>query len=271
MRRSRLVLALLLFGSSRLPAAELLPPEKPIPDAVDYYVDARLKAANIRPAAQADDYTLIRRLTLDLVGRIPTPAETAAFVESKDSRKREQLVDRLMASAAFVRHQAAQFEAMLAGPNARGNSGGLREYLVRALGENRTWDQIFRELLLPDENDPKKKGAVEFLRSRVTDTDRVTNDVSVAFFGVNVSCAQCHDHPLVKDWTQDHFYGMKAFLARTFDNGGFLAERGYGVVKYKPTKGPERTASMMFLTGAKVEDDGAKEPSAAEQKKEKAD
>jgi hypothetical protein len=73
----------------------------------------------------------------------------------------------------------------------------------------------------------------------------------------------------VKDWTQDHFYGMKAFLARTFDNGGFLGERGYGAVKFKPTKGPERTAKMMFLTGAVVEDGGAKEPSAAEQKKEK--
>src|SRR5262249_41978162 len=108
-----------------------------------------------------------------------------------------------------------------------------------------------------------------FLRGRVNDADKLTNDVSVAFFGVNVSCAQCHNHPHVKDWTQDHFYGMKAFLVRTFDNGGFLGERGYGVVKYKPTKGPERTAKMMFLTGATVEDANAKEPSAAEQKAEK--
>ncbi|MBY0457791.1 MAG: DUF1549 and DUF1553 domain-containing protein, partial [Gemmataceae bacterium] len=107
------------------------------------------------------------------------------------------------------------------------------------------------------------------LRARLTDLDRLTADVSVAFFGVNVSCAQCHNHPHVEAWTQDHFYGMKAFLARTFDNGGFLGERGYGVIKYKPTKGPERTARMMFLTGATIEDASAKEPTAEEQKKEK--
>jgi len=269
MRWSRLALVLLFVVGSALPAAELLPPDKPIPEVIDSYVDARLAAAKVTAAPQADDYTLIRRLTLDLVGRIPTPAESQAFVESKDPHKREQLVDRLMASPAFVRHQAAQFEAMLAGPNSRGNNGGLREYLVRAFGENRTWDQIFRELLLPDENDPKKKGAVEFLRSRVTDTDRVTNDVSVAFFGVNVSCAQCHDHPLVTDWKQDHFYGMKSFFARTFDNGGFVAEREYGLVRFKPTKGPERQAKMMFLTGATVEAQGMKEPTKEEEKKER--
>jgi hypothetical protein len=72
----------------------------------------------------------------------------------------------------------------------------------------------------------------------------------------------------VKDWTQDHFYGMKAFLARTFDNGGFLGERGYGSIKYKPHKGPEKTAPMMFLTGAKVES-STKEPTPAEIKDEK--
>jgi hypothetical protein len=258
-----------LLIASALPAAELLPPDKPTAEVIDHYVDAKLKTAGIAPAPQADDYTLIRRLTLDLVGRIPTPAETRAFVESKDSRKREQLVDRLMASAAFVRHQATQFEVMLAGPNTRGSSGGLRDYLVRALGENRPWDQIFRELLLPDDNDPKTKGAVEFLRSRVVDTDRVTNDVSVSFFGVNVSCAQCHDHPLVNDWKQDHFFGMKSFFARTFDNGGFVAEREYGLVRFKPTKGPERQAKMMFLTGTTVEATGMKEPTKEEEKKER--
>src|SRR5207244_484030 len=54
-----------------------------------------------------------------------------------------------------------------------------------------------------------------------------------------------------------------------FDNGGFLGERGYGVIKYKPTKGPERTAKMMFLTGTTVEDANAKDPAPDEMKKEK--
>src|SRR4051794_3307428 len=114
-------LAFLLLPLITLPAAadELLPPDRPAAEVFDHYVDARLAKSGTTPAPPADDYTLIRRLTLDLVGRIPTPAESNAFVESTDPKKREQLVDRLMASPAFVRHQAVQFDSMLAGPNNR--------------------------------------------------------------------------------------------------------------------------------------------------------
>ena len=267
MRPFRFVLLAINFAVP-LSAAEVLPADRPVAEVIDHYVGAKLLASGIEPAGQIDDYNLIRRTTLDLVGRIPTQRETREFVESKDPKKRGQLVDRLMASPAFVRHQAIQFDAMLAGPNTRGGSG-LREYLTRALGDNRTWDQIFRELLLPDENNPKTKGSSDFLKSRVSDTDRVTNDVSVAFFGVNVSCAQCHDHPLVNDWKQDHFYGMKSFFARTFDNGGFLAEREFGIVKFVPNKGTEKKAQMMFLTGTKVDGPFTKEPTKEEEKKER--
>lgn len=241
-------------------------PNRPVPDVIDHYIDAKIRDLGIEPAGPADDATLIRRLMLDLVGRIPTPVETKAYVASTDPNKRAILVDRLMASPAFVRHQATQFEAMLSGPTAK--SSGLRDYLVRALGENRTWDAIFRDLLMPDETDVAKKGSSEFLKSRISDLDRVTNDVSVVFFGVNVSCAQCHDHPLVNDWKQDHFYGMKSFFVRTFDNGGFLAEKDNGLVRFKPSKGPERQAKMMFLTGSAIEAPGQKELSKDEEKKE---
>jgi hypothetical protein len=249
-------------------AADLPPANKPIEQVIDQLIDAAITDANITPAAQADDATIIRRLTLDLVGRIPTTGESDAYVKSADPDKRAKLVDRLIASPGFVRHQAALFEVMLNPEGDRRGSGALRDYLTNALKEGKPWDQMFREMMLPDESDAKLKGAADFLRGRVSDADKLTSDVSVAFFGVNVSCAQCHNHPHVKDWTQDHFFGMKAFLARTFDNGGFLGERGYGVIKYKPTKGPERTARMMFLTGATIEDTNG-EPSAEEMKKEK--
>jgi hypothetical protein len=237
---------------------------------IDHFVDAAIAEAGVTPAGQADDATLVRRLTLDLVGRIPTTAEVDAYVNSTDPNKRAALVDRLIASPAFARHQAALFEVMF---NPEGNRRGgtaLRDYLADAVRAGKPWDQLFREMMLPDETDPKRKGAAEFIRGRVNDADKLTNDTSVAFFGVNVSCAQCHNHPLVADWTQDHFYGMKMFLARTLDNGGFLAERGSGLIKYKPTKGPERAAKMMFLTGTVVEHPSIKEPTADETRKEKA-
>ncbi len=238
----------------------------PLEMVIDRHVDSKLKAEAITPAEQADDYTLVRRLTLDLVGRIPTTQETDAFVTSKDADKRGKLVDRLMASPAFARYQASLFEVMLT----EKNGTGLREYLTKSIQANKPWDEMFRDFLLPDEADAAKKGAAEYLKGRLADTDKLTADVSVAFFGVNVSCAQCHDHPHVKDWTQDHFYGMKAFLSRTYDaGGGVLAERPAGVVKYKPTKGAERTAKMMFLTGVEVKTDTARELSKEEQKAQK--
>jgi hypothetical protein len=261
---------LLTIAPSLSFAGELLSADRSMPEVIDHYIDAKLHEEDVHPAPQVDDANLIRRLTLDLVGRIPTLSETSAFIDSREPDKRAKLVERLMSSPAFVRHQANQFEAMMSFQGRRGGtSAELREYLIRAVGEDRSWQTIFRELITPDDKDPKQKGASEFLRARAADADRMTNDVSVLFFGVNVSCAQCHDHPLVNDWKQDHFYGMKSFFARTFDNGGFLAEREFGQVKFKPNKGTEKPAKMMFLTGKVVDDPGMREPTKEEAAQEK--
>ena len=251
--------------------APLLPPDRPIERAIDHYVDALLNADKIAPGPQADDATITRRLTLDLLGRIPTTAETADYLASKDPQKKTKLVDRLIANSAFARHQATELNTLLQAEQA-GRKGvkntALREYLAAGLAENRSWDRIFRELLLPDEANPKMQGANEFLKSRVKDLNKLTVDVSTIFFGVNVSCTQCHDHPHVQEWKQDHFYGMKSFFVRTVDNGGFLAERDFGTVKYLPNKGKEKEAPVMFLTGKKLDVPGMKEPTKEEKKKE---
>jgi hypothetical protein len=255
-----------LLANGAATAADAPPaPGRPIEDVIDHFIDARLREEGVTPAAPADDATLLRRLTLDLVGRIPTAAEVRAYVTAADPDKRVKLVDRLLAAPGFVRHQAAEFDALLMG----GLKGSLRDYLQTAFAENRPWDRIFRDLLLPDDADPQRKGAGEFLRQRVKDLDRLTTDVSSLFFGVNVSCAQCHDHPLVADWKQDHYYGMKSFFARTFDNGGFLAERGVGVVQFQTSKGAGRTARLMFLTGTAIDTPTLHEPTGEEAKHDK--
>ncbi len=269
--RLRLAIAATLasFAFAMLEPARAEVADRPIEAVIDQSIDEAIGVANVAPAPQADDATLIRRLTLDLVGRIPTTSEVNDFTNSKESQKRAKLIERLLASSGFARHQAAQFEVMFSPDGERRGSGAIRDYLVGALKDGKPWDKIFRELMLPDETDAKQKGAADYLRPRLTDADKLANDVSVAFFGVNVSCAQCHDHPLVKDWTQDHFYGMKAFLARTYDASGIVAERGFGQIKYKPHKGPEKTAGLMFLTGSKLDDPTAREMTKDEQKKEK--
>jgi hypothetical protein len=242
---------------------KLPPADRPIAEIVDRYIDEKLQAAKVKPAGQVDDANYIRRVTLDLVGRVPAPAEINDFVSSKASNKREQLVDRLLGSKEFVEHQVNEFDWML-----MQGSGSLRSYLAEAFGEGRTWDKVFRELMLVDELPADKKPATDFLKGRMRDQDRLTNDVSSLFFGVNISCAQCHDHPLAKDWKQDHFYGLKSFLARSFDNGGFIGERDYGSVTFLTPKGVSKPAQLMFLTGLIVDEPKAAEPDAKAKKAE---
>src|SRR5262245_13688227 len=122
--------------------------------------------------------------------------------------------------------------------------------------------------MLADDEARSQKGATDFLKSRVKDQDLLTNDVSRLFFGVNISCAQCHDHPLVPDWKQAHFYGLKSFFNRTFDNGGFIGEREYGLVSYQTPKGEARQADLMFLTGLKPKEPENKEPDGKAKKAE---
>ncbi len=256
------ILISIAFCVSELPAAELLPVDKPIAEAIDHYVDAKLDTVNLKPAPQANDANLVRRLMLDLAGRIPAPIEAKQFIDSTDTDKRVQVVDRLMATPEFVDHMANRFDVMLMSDT----GASVRDYLKTAFEENRSWDRVFRELLLPDQKDEKLKTAAEFVKRRANDADQLTVDVSSMFFGVNVSCAKCHDHPEVSDWTQDYYYGMKSFFNRTFESGGFVAEREYGLVKYKTKSGEERDAKLMFISGTVLDEPEYKEPSKDEEK-----
>jgi len=255
----------LSLNSSLGLAAELLPPDRPIHEVIDHYIDTRMSQKNVKPAGQVTDANLLRRTMLDLVGRIPTVVEAREYIESEDASKRIEMVDRLLNSPAFVRHQATEFDTMLM----YGSGKNLREYLLRSFESKRPWDQMFRDMLLGGEKDEAEKGANEFVKARVGDLDKLANETSTTFFGINVSCAKCHDHPEVPEWTQAHFYGMKSFVSRTFENGGFIGERDYGIVKYKTTAGEEHEAKLMFLTGTVVDEPESKEPSNEEKKKEK--
>jgi Protein of unknown function (DUF1549)/Protein of unknown function (DUF1553) len=261
----RLGLILGLAVTRTAVASELPPLESPIEVVVDHYVDAGLVAAGTKAAPEADDATIVRRVMLDLIGRIPTAAESRAFVASTDPEKRRKLVDRLIESPGFVRHQADSLDSMMMS----GIRGSLRDYLTMASRENRSWDRVFREVMVANEADSAVKGSSEFLKGRAKDADRLTTDVSSIFFGVNVSCAKCHDHPLVDDWKQDHYFGMKSFLDRTFLAGNFVSEHGYGLVKFKTTEGVEKKARFLFLTGQEIEVGGPEELSGEAKKAEK--
>ena len=263
-----LVTSLLLVHGLLAPLAadELLPADADISSVIDHYIDAEMKAAGITAAGPASDSSLLRRTMLDLVGRVPTAQQSQDYVASSADNKHQQLVERLFEEPSFVRQASVEMLAMLGMPN----SGEMKPYLLTALAEEKGWDAIFREMIDPDRSLAAKTGAPSFLFSKIKDLDNLTNATSVVFFGVNISCAKCHDHPLVSEWTQAHFFGMKSFFNRTFENGDFLGEREYGAIQYKNTSGETLDAPLMFLNGSQFEEPAWAKPDDAAIKAEKA-
>jgi hypothetical protein len=222
-----------------------------IAESIDRQIDAGLQAAEVAAAPPCTDLEYLRRATLDVAGRIPTAAETQRFAADAAADKRQQLVSRLLASPDFAFHLRNELDLFLLARIR--NDGAWREYLATAVREGRGWDALVREILLPDRGGNIPEAASAFLRERAREVDDLTNDSSALLFGINISCAKCHDHPLVSDWTQDHFYGMASFFHRTYmtKNKG-LAERFSGMPKFKTVSGEEKDAHFMFLTGTVI-------------------
>ena len=246
--------AVVFVGETANATEELLPQETEIVTAINHYVSAHLAKNGVNPVAPADDATLLRRTMLDLAGRIPYALERDWFLSLPEADRRRMLVDRLMQSPDFDFHHRNWLDESLL-PN-QPYDDEFRNYLLTAVQGRRSWDTIFRELMKAGVADGLEKGAAQFLKSRVRELDDLTNDTAILFFGVNISCAKCHDHPLVTDWKQDHFYGMQAFFQRTYQTRkvSALAERPFGEVKFTTTSGEEKKAAFMFLTGDQVTD-----------------
>ncbi len=259
-----LLLSLLLSGVVKGQQAEtLLPADRAIAEVVDFYVDQSMQEIELSSAKQATDSALLRRTTLDLVGRIPTVREAQNYLENEAIDKRTDLVDRLLSSPGYRQHQVNELGRLLHPEN----STQLQKYLTHAVNKDASWDLIFRDLMLPPVKSEEAPEADRFIKLRIGDIDKLANDTSVLFFGVNISCAKCHDHPLVEQWKQNHFFGMKSFFSRTFANGDFLSERDYGAVQFKTTAGETKTAELMFLSGKVVDEPSWKEPTEEEKKK----
>lgn len=246
---------------------ETLSPGTPVQEAIDHYIRAEQGTGKIRPAEQVDDYVLLRRTMLDLVGRIPTIAEVQTYVADKDPQKRVKLVDRLMQQEEFYQQLAYDLNNILV-PDGKTD---LETYLVDSVTQGKGWDTMFANMIYGNYQEAMPKQAMQFVNLRIKDLDNLTNATSALFFGVNISCAKCHDHPLVPEWTQAHFYGMKSFFNRSFSNGDFVAERAYGEIKYTTTSGEKKDAQLMFLSGSVVQEPDSVVLNDEAKKKEKAE
>ena len=187
--------------------------------AIDLLLEIEWRQRQIQPSPRCNDDCYVRRVYLDLIGRIPNLMELDSFLADTDSNKREQLANRLVASAEHARHMREIFDVVLMG---RGSERSMRQrreeewhaYLERCFAENRPWDQVAREILLARPQSKRDRGSVWYLYERKNNYQEIAEAISRGIFGCDIQCAQCHDHPLASEIEQKHYWGLVAFFNR---------------------------------------------------------
>lgn len=242
--------ALLVLLAPLVCAAGEAPSVKKTVAAVDRILADHWKSHGVQPAKPADDAALLRRAMLDLCGRLPTTNELDAFAADDRPDRRSRLLQKLIESDEFSLHLARVVDGWVQQRNA--GDEAFVGWLRQSLDQRRGWDEIFRTLLVGPWDKEADKSAAKFLSKRVKNLDALTADSAQAFFGVDISCARCHDHPLVDQWKQKHYYGLAAFFGRTKEDkkaAGQITEKSDGEVTYAARGGKQETAPMMFLSG----------------------
>lgn len=181
-------------------------------------IDAAVAATAIGPLSpRCDDADFVRRLYLDLTGVIPTAEQVQAFLDDPEPDKRARLIDTLIDSPEFSRHFASQLDVMLL--DRRSDSSVAQSqwesYLIESLVRRKPLDQLFAELIYPEAIGDQPHPARKFLVGSKAEPHSMTRDVGRIVFGMDLQCAQCHDHPLIADYLQEDYYGLFAFLSRT--------------------------------------------------------
>jgi hypothetical protein len=182
---------------------------------IDEIVEIGLKAKNVPHNALANDEQFVRRVYLDLAGRIPTKEETQEFLGDTSSSKRAKVIDKLIASEGFTSHMFNYFSDMLrmADDAQKAKFFTYEEWFKDQLKHNRPWNEIVHDMMTADGKLLENGAAGYLLRDKGMRLDNLSLTLST-FLGANVACAQCHDHPF-SDWTQRQFYEMASFFGET--------------------------------------------------------
>ncbi|MDA7888172.1 DUF1549 and DUF1553 domain-containing protein [Akkermansiaceae bacterium] len=180
---------------------------------IDERILAKLTTLGLPPSDLCDDATFLRRVTIDLAGRLPTLAETDRFSNDPDPAKRAKVVDTLLASPAYADYFAGKWSAILRNKRkddlqTRGTYA-FHSWIRSSLNENKPYDEMVRELVTAT-GEVGNSPAVAWYRS-VRDSKEQMQDVAQIFLGIRMQCAQCHHHPYEK-WSENDYYGFEAFF-----------------------------------------------------------
>jgi Protein of unknown function (DUF1553)/Protein of unknown function (DUF1549) len=194
---------------------------------VDELVLSKLETLNIEPSGQCTDSEFIRRAYLDATGTLPLVNEVKEFLLSSEKDKRQKLIERLLASEAYVDYWAYKWSDLLLLSDNKATAGNKKlnpvavrsfyNWIRASVQRNKPWDKMVRELLTST-GSSRDNGALNFYQIH-KDPIRLTENTTVAFMGLRLTCARCHNHPLEK-WTQVDYYKMANLFARVRQKAG---------------------------------------------------
>ncbi|MEX0937754.1 MAG: DUF1549 and DUF1553 domain-containing protein [Pirellulales bacterium] len=190
---------------------------------IDELVWDKLQSLRITPAEPADDAKFLRRVTTDIIGRLPTPEEIREFLADQRPNKREAVIDTLLDRPEYADYWANKWVDLLRPNPYRVGIKAVLNYdnwIRQSFRENKPYDQFVRELVTA-QGSTWHNGATTLFRDRRS-PDEVTTLVSQLFLGIRLECAKCHHHPFEK-WAQADFYSFAAYFARVGRKGTGLS------------------------------------------------
>ncbi len=214
---------------------------------IDRLVFAKLREMGMPPSAVSEDATFLRRVSLDVAGRLPTAAEAERFLADQAPDKRAKLVDALLDSPEYADFFASQWSALLRNKRTKAQDAPMNfafyTWLSDSLRANKPYDQLVREVLVASgglqDNPP-----VAWYK-QVKDAQSQLEDTAQLFLGTRLQCAQCHHHPFEK-WSQNDYYSFAAFFSQVRFKGTdtLLHRRGLAVATNKKTKLQVKPAAL---------------------------
>lgn len=179
-----------------------------------------LTRANLQPSPRCDDAKFLRRAALDLTGRIPTLPQTLWFLDDESADKRLTWVDTLLGSRSYAEHLARCWKRLIQPPDLTSTKSSVDRFtpwLADQFAAGRPWNDVVRELLTVEVDLSREPRGAFFAANSEQATPQpnlLAASVGRVFLGVQIGCAECHNHPF-STWTQDDFWGLAAYFART--------------------------------------------------------
>src|SRR5262245_8423304 len=233
--------------SPTLPEGQKLPADQ-LARHLDKLINAQLVAEKADASPLCSDEEFLRRVYLDVTGKIPTAEQAVRFLDSKEPNKRSRLIDELLESKEYGKHMADIWQMLLLPRNSDNNR--LRTWYPRMVtwleekfNANASWDSMVKDILTAT-GEVDKTGPVIYWLANAS-ADKVTDNVGRMFLGIQLQCAQCHNHPFT-DWKQNEYWGMAAFFLKVGPDGNPRAvARNGGTVKVAESPRPNNRRRML--------------------------